>query len=163
VIVTNLFQQYRIAARSNWNLFFRSDPDLVNWDLRDHFERIKKLLFEALVLQRLSLDAGKARFRVVPSVKDGVPIKIEQPREGDRNHYWDHPIQRLRPSEAALEFLDYFDWDALGSLDFKYIRVRIREFPTQPHLVGREALLEPEYAEIFVDGTTECVAELGES
>lgn len=147
-LVTDIFQRYRISGRLIWNLFFLPDVQLATWDGRDDFERIKTLLFESLVLRKLSLDASAAQFVVIPRAQGGIPVQIEQPRKGDQNHYWDHPISVLKPGEAILDFLDYFDWDPLGCIDFKYVRVRIRQFPIQEDLVGREALLEAEHVDI---------------
>lgn len=149
--VTRVFQNYRISARSIWNLFFWPDPDLANWDTRDLFENIKERLFEALILAKLSLDKGEARFAVVPRARDGVPAHIQQTRDDDRNRYWDHPVTVLKPSEVELEFLDYFDWDLIGCLDFKYVRTRIKASQTHSDLVGREALLDAEHVDIFLE------------
>jgi hypothetical protein len=148
--VTQVFQRYRIAARLIWNLFFLPNPELADWEGRDQFERIKGLLFESLVLGSVSVDLERLRFAVIPRAEAGVPIHIESPRPGDRNRYWDHPISRLKPSEAMLEFVDYFDFDHLGCLDFRYVRARICDFPAHRELVGREALLDTDYVEICV-------------
>ena len=148
--VTQAFQKYRIAARLIWNLFFLPNPELAGWDGRDQFERIKGLLFESLVLGSVSVDMERVRFVVVPRAEAGVPIRIESPRQDDRNHYWDHPISTLKPSDATLEFLDFFDFDPIGYLDFRYVRTRICDFPAHSDLVGREALLDTDYVDICV-------------
>jgi hypothetical protein len=149
-VVTGTFQKYRISARLVWNFFFWPDADLADWDGRDQFEKIKNLLFDSIVLRKLSFGTSDARFVIVPRSKEGVPAMIEQPRADDRNRYWDHPIGALGPSDAVLEFLDYFDWDQTGCLDFRYVRVRICEFPLHPDLVGREALLEAEHVDVCI-------------
>ena len=51
--ITNLFDHYRVVARSIWNTGFWSQQDLQTWDARDRFEQIKKLLFKALVAGQL--------------------------------------------------------------------------------------------------------------
>lgn len=89
-------------------------------------------------------------FAVIPRAEAGVPIRIEAPRPGDRSRYWDHPISKVKSSDATLEFIDYFDFDHLGYLDFKYVRARITDFPANSGLVGREALLDAEYVDIGV-------------
>ena len=98
----------------------------------------------------MSVDTARVRFAVIPRVDAGVPIHIDSPREGDRNHYWDHPISRLKPSDATLEFVDYFDFDHLGYRDFRYVRARICDFPEHNDLVGREALFDTDYVDICV-------------
>ena len=156
--ITNLMEHYRVTARSVWNTAFWSVPGLQNWDSWDRFEQIKKLLFDALVKAQLE---EAERFngsdtkpdqlcRVVPIEPGPVPIMIHRPREGDRNRYWDDPIREVKPSQAELCFLDYFDWNSMSYLDFQYYRVRITAFPSQPHLVGREALVDHQHATVFV-------------
>ncbi len=78
---------------------------------------------------------------------------IQKPREGDRCNYWDDPVREVKASDVELHFLDYFDWNQMGYVDFQYYRVRIVTFALQPHLVGREALLEHQYARVFTADT----------
>jgi hypothetical protein len=149
--VTEAFDHYRVAARSVWNTAFWPYAELRSWDARDQFRKVKELLFEALVIRRLCEGQRSAEahalsgsvFRVVPRHPGvRVPIMISKPRAGDRNQYWDDPVNQVSESDAELEFLDYFDWDELSTVDFQYYRIRITAFPAQAHLVGREALLE---------------------
>jgi hypothetical protein len=158
--ITDLMDHYRDVARLIWNFGFRAVPELQNWDSRDRFEEIKKLLFRSLVVERLdgwepgheiSAETEQA-LHVVPSSADSTPIMIHHPRERDRNRYWDDPVNRIRATDAELHFLDYFDWDDMASADFQYYRVRIGSFPAQPHLAGREALLEHKDATVFFAG-----------
>jgi len=155
--VTNLMDHYRIVARSVWNTGFWPDPELRNWDSWEQFEQIKKLLFNALVGGGLGENVGSGldaiaqepTFRVVPSTSGRAPIMIHQPREGDRNWYWDDPVREVSATDLELHFLDYFDWDKMNYVDFQYYRVRIASFPSQLHLEGREALLDHQYAKVF--------------
>ncbi len=158
--ITDLMDHYRDVARMIWNLGFRAVPELQDWDSRDRFEEIKKLLFRSLVFARL--DEGECGheispetervLHVVPSGAEITPIMIHNPREGDRNRYWDDPVKQIRSADAELHFLDYFDWDDMASADFQYYRVRVGSFPAQPHLVGREALIEHKNADVFFAG-----------
>jgi hypothetical protein len=160
--VTDLMDHYRVVARSTWNTAFWSQPDLQNWDSRDHFREIRKLLFNALVIARLHAayelpDALGAfqdcSLQVVPGGSSTVPIMIERPREGDQSHnrYWDDPVNEIKASDAKLVFIDYFDWNEMGYIDFQYYKVRIVSFASHPHLVGREALLEHQNAIVVAD------------
>jgi len=149
---------YRIVARSIWNVGFWSQPDLRNWDSWDEFQEINKLLFNALVIPPSELTEGSAvtetdpfaALLIVPS-SPTVPIMIHRPREGDRNNYWDDPVREVTATDAELHFLDYFDWDLMNYIDFQYYRVRIAKFASQPHLVGRDALLEHHQAKVFLN------------
>jgi hypothetical protein len=149
---------YRNIARSVWNTGFWAQADLQTWDARDQFEQIKKLLFKALVIARLekahccdlnSLSDDR-KLQVVPTTGGSVPIMIQRPREGDRNCYWDDPLSEIKAEDAELHFLDYFDWNKMGYADFQYYRVRIAAFTGQPHLVGREALLDHLHAKVHM-------------
>jgi len=157
--ITDLMDHYRDVARSVWNTGFWVQTDLQTWDARDQFEQIKKLLFKALVVARLeeghccdlnSLPDDR-KFQVVPSTGGPVPIMIQRSREGDGTGYWDDPVDQVKASEAVLYFLDYFDWNVMAYADFQYYRVRIAAFPQQPHLTGREALLEHVHARVFTE------------
>jgi len=159
--ITELMDHYRNVSRSLWNAGFWSVQELQNWDSHDLFEEIRKLLFNALVVAQLekgdvccnALDAAGHIYQVIPSFSGPVPIMIQQPREGDRSKYWDDPVREVRASDVELHFLDYFDWNQMGYVDFQYYRVRIAAFASQPHLVGREALLEHRYARVFTADT----------
>lgn len=163
--ITSLMQHYRIVARSVWNLGFWSQPELRDFDRRDQFEQIKKLLYKALVSARLEeghccdLAALPDHIcEVVPLEPGPIPIMIHRPREGDRNWYWDDPVCQVKASDVRLHFLDYFDWDQMNYLDFQYYRVRIAAFASNPHLIGREALLESHHAKVFVSAPSGIIA-----
>jgi hypothetical protein len=155
--ITHLMDHYRVVARSVWNTGFWCVPELRTWDARDGFQETKKILFTHLVvaqLPHLNRQHGPAasltyNYRVVPLDPGPVPIMIQQPRKDDRNWYWDYPLREIRAQDAELLFLDYFDWNEMGYLDFQYYRVRIEAFRLQPHLVGREALVEHQNAKVF--------------
>lgn len=146
--VTDLMDHYRVVARSIWNTGFWSQPDLQNWDSRDDFREIRKLLFNALVIARLDVERN---LQVVPLDSTTVPIMIQRPRGEGQAGYWDDPVKEIKASDAKLVFIDYFDWNEMGYIDFQYYKVRIVSFGSQPHLVGREALLEHQYANVIAD------------
>ena len=120
--VTDVFGRFRACAQAIWNLCFWQSVDLRDWDSRDAYRDILVLLFEALVLRTLGVSASRSEifskplpaFELRPGSPDGAPVRIERPRPGDRNHYWDDPVQRLGPSDAKLHFVDYFDWNEIG-------------------------------------------------
>src|SRR5579862_9081001 len=146
--VTSVFDHYRISARAIWNTAFWPDEDHHNWDSIERFDEIKAILFNALVLAKLSRDwpttqiFGKAIpfFQIVPICD--APIMIQNPRPEAARGYWDHPVNRIKPGDAEMIFLGYFDWNVQDYLDFQYYHVEITKFAAQPELVGREALIE---------------------
>jgi hypothetical protein len=157
--ITYFFEHYRAIARSIWSTGYWPVQELQNWDSVDQFGQVKKLLFKSLVIARLlddhccdlnSLPPAPV-FHIVPLDPGPVPVMIERPRAGDRNHYWDDPVNKIGSGEAALHFVDYFDWDLMNYADLQFYRVRIHAFPEQPHLIGREALIDHLHAKVFVN------------
>jgi hypothetical protein len=49
-----------------------------------------------------------------------------------------------------MHFFSFFDWNQLDYRDFQYYHVLIAAFDEQPHLVGREALIERHYVHVFL-------------
>ncbi|MGP0074657.1 MAG: hypothetical protein ACLPWF_22325 [Bryobacteraceae bacterium] len=62
---------------------------------------------------------------------------------------WDDPVNRVGIEEVTMNFVAFFDWNQRDYRDLQYYKVRIARFDNQPHLVGREALLERQYASVF--------------
>jgi hypothetical protein len=156
--ITDLMNHYRVVARMVWNTGFWTQAELRTWDARDQFEQVKKVLFKALVGARIKpghlcdLDVlAEFNLRVIPVTSGPVPIMIQRPSQQGQATYWDDPFKQLSESQAKLQFIDYFDWDLMNYADFQYYRVRIKEFPQQSHLVGREALVEHSHARVFFD------------
>ena len=90
----------------------------------------------------------------IPNSEHGVPISIN--RTHPASGYWDNPVKVVKPGDADLRFAGFFDWDELGWKDFEFCRVVIAGFPSQPHLVGRLALIAPQYVEVmFVPALSE--------
>jgi hypothetical protein len=155
--VTDILDHYRMAARSVWNTAFWPVPELRNWDSDERFDEIQRILFEELVLRQLNRQwPAEDIFRkpipflhVVPA-SPSVPIMIQKPRPDTRNQYWDDPVNRIERGESELHFCEYFDWNRMAYRDLLYYRTAIVAFPTQSHLVGREALLERQYGAVFL-------------
>ena len=63
--------------------------------------------------------------------------------------YWDHPVRSVNASDVDLAFIAFFDWDAYNKKDMRYYRVRIVDCKSQMDLIGRDALIETFYADVF--------------
>lgn len=159
--VSSIFDHYRISARAVWNTAFWPDPDFRNWDSIGQFHEIEKLLFQELVLAKVArkwplqklFENAIPFFRVVPSHVQGTPIMIQNPRPGAPRGYWDDPVNRLKPGQAELHFVSYFDWNQMDYIDLRYYRAKIASFDAHSELIGREALIECQNAAIhLVDG-----------
>ncbi len=150
--VSSIFDHYRISARSVWNTAFWPDPELRGWEFVEDFRSIEKILFDALVLEKFGeafpvddLFQKPIPFVQVAPSTDSVPIMIASLEPG----CWDDPVNRVRIGQVEMNFIAFFDWNQLDYRDLKYYRVRIARFDTEPHLVGREALIERQYASVF--------------
>jgi hypothetical protein len=64
--------------------------------------------------------------------------------------FWPDP--ELREWDYVDEFtsIERILFDSLDSRDFQYYRVQIAAFDEQPHLVGREALIERHYVRVLL-------------
>jgi hypothetical protein len=152
---------YREAMRHLWNsTFSKLDDSLRFGTCLDLFEQIDDLVFRALVCEPLGIELeARASFdpivslKVIPASTTDVPIMINRmvPASG----YWDYPIKTITASDVDLVFIGFFDWDAYESKDMRYYRVRIVNSISEPDLVGRDALIETFYADVFVDNKTD--------
>jgi hypothetical protein len=156
--VSSIFDHYRASARTVWNTAFWPDPGFRNWDSIDQFHEIEKLLFEELVLAKLDREWPLQNifrdsipfFRIVPTIGHGTPILIQKPRPGAPTGYWDDAVNLVKPGEATLFFISYFDWNQMDYIDLRYYRAKIANFDGHAELVGREALIERQHAAIHL-------------
>ena len=156
--VSSIFDHYRMSARTIWNTAFWPDQDFRNWDSIDQFHQIEKLLFQELVLAKVDREwplqdiFGNAIpfFHLVPSSVHGATILIQKPRPEKPTGYWDDPVNFVKPGQAELLFIAYFEWDQMDYIDLRYYRVKIASFDAHSELVGREALIERQHAAIHL-------------
>jgi len=156
--VSGIFDHYRASARAIWNTAFWPDEDFRNWDSIDQFHEIEKLLFQELVLAKLDKEwplqdlfrSAIPYFQIVPRIGHGTPIMIQKPRPGKPTGYWDDPVNLIKPAEAKLLFIEYFDWDRMDYIDLRYYRVKIVSCQTYPGLAGREALIERQHGTVHL-------------
>lgn len=167
--VTARLGSYRECVRHLWNGYFleavASSSD--KWALRDEFDDVCSILFGSLVVEPLGAGAAyDARdilsrgrepaprviewLHVVPKTTPaGVPIMINRDREADSG-YWDHPVRQVAATDVSLRFVRWFDFDELGFRDLKYFLVRVAS-ASRDDIVGRAALIECEYSDVFLD------------
>jgi len=146
--ISDVFDHYRVSARAIWNTAFWPDLALRDWDSVDQFDEIQRVLFTALVLRKTEkewplqdiFEKAIPFFRIVPTCD--APILIQNPRSARETGYWDHPVNRIKPGEADLLFIAYFDWDRMDYVDLRYYRVKIIRFDAHSDVIGREALID---------------------
>ena len=167
--VTARLGSYRECVRHLWNGYFleAAATSSDKWALRDGFDDACSILFGSLVAEPLGVAAAHdgreilsrgrdpvARviewLHVVPKAAPaGVPIMINRDREKDSG-YWDHPVRRVSATEVSLRFMRWYDFDELGFRDLKYLLVRVAS-ASREDIVGRAALIECEYSDVFLD------------
>lgn len=147
---------YREAVRHLWNSSFSMlDESLRFGASLELFEQIDGLIFKALVCEPLGLKINVKRgfdpiinLKVVPISSTDVPILIN--RSTPATGYWDDPLKAIAASDINMALINFFDWDPYKQKDLRYYRVRITDCKSQPSLIGRDALLETFYADVFL-------------
>ncbi len=150
--VTHIFQKYREATRHLRNTFY-VPADRNDWDMDEDFDEVCVLIFKHLVLGELQIEresfdwlSKPSNLFLVESSADDLPIMIN--RDG-QSGYWDNPIDKVKKGDLEMHFIDYFDWDSMDQIDFRYYQVRIVRSDKFPQLVDCDALIETIYADIF--------------
>jgi hypothetical protein len=152
--ISDVFDHYRVSASAIWNTAFWPDVELRDWDSVEQFDEIQRILFSELVLRKTEREwpmqdvfqKAIPFFRIVPTFD--APIMINNPRSPRETGYWDHPVNRVKPSESELQFIAYFDWNRMDYVDLRYYRVKIIRFDGQSDVVGREALIDRDHATV---------------
>ena len=151
-IVTPIFQKYREAARHLRNAYY-IPLDRNDWDMIEDFDEISIMLFKHLVLGEFQLNregfdwlAQPSKHFMIESSAEDLPLMIN--REG-QSGYWDNPINKVKKGDLVTHFIDYFDWDSMDQIDFRYYRVRIVGSDKHPNLIGNDALIETIYADVY--------------
>jgi hypothetical protein len=145
--VTPLFDTYRECARHLRNTYFCARGPR-EWDPVEEFSEVADLLFQRLVLDRLTTEydpanakaAEQNRLLIVP-VSIRMPVMLSRDK-GAHSGHWDHPVECLKPGDAAIGYRELFDWDEHALTDFRYYRGVILASPAHPEIVGHEALIE---------------------
>jgi hypothetical protein len=147
--------RYRECARNLWNVYFSTNENIGG--ALDSFDNIRRLLFEALVVDELNYDGvldpsnlPPPRLMVVPAFAE---ILIEALSEPGQATYWGAVRDmRVGADEITLEFIEYFDWgQGVPMADFHFYLCRILSFPGHPEYEGRRALIKALDGKVFHD------------
>ncbi len=160
--ITQILNEYRECVRNLWNIYFiKHISSESEWDVFDEYEDICIMLFSSLVLNLLNRETYKKAktyvrasepllfLRVVPVEKSGISVNIN--REKNVSNYWDYPLSIIKSNEADMRFIDFFDFNLLGSRDFQYCRVRIVASNVNPDIVGHDALIDCNKIKVYFD------------
>lgn len=154
--ITELMNAYRECSRNLWNVYFSGREDIGG--ALDVFEQIRELLFDSLVLDRLSYEGEGEQENMPPPVLRVVPahesclILIQRLSGPGEARYWDQEKDMaVGPRDITLGFIDYFDLNYIPMIDFHYFRCKVLSFPSHANYEGREALLQVLDARVFHD------------
>ncbi len=147
---------YREAVRHLWNSTFSALDESLRFGIcLELFEKIDDLIFKALVCEPFGIQLNaRASFdpiinlKVIPISSTDVPVMIN--RSIPASGYWDDPVKIINASDVDLALIGFFDWDGYKVKDCAYYRVRIMDCKSQPNLIGRDALIEAFYANVFL-------------
>ncbi|MCK5267814.1 MAG: hypothetical protein KAR07_06590 [Spirochaetes bacterium] len=144
--IQNQMITYRLATREIRNKYFSpKNWDYPEWDVIELYNDVKKELFRSLVLNPLSLkesSEGKENENIeVVVASPFAPIMINREI---KSGYWDHPCKEVKEN-VKMNFIDFFDWDQLGTIDNQYVLVKIKEYKENPDIEGRQALIQSQY------------------
>jgi|KBSSwiStaDraftv2_1062776.scaffolds.fasta_scaffold979377_1 hypothetical protein len=141
-----------------WNSGFAQHvTNLRDCEPLDTFEAIDRLLFKSLVCDRIGtqfpnshvLGADALPALIVRPKNDllDVPLMIEQP-SGEGNFYW-APEKVFAAAGIEGEFIEFFQWDRYDFWSASLSRCRLTKFPSDPNLIGRDALIEIVHADFL--------------
>lgn len=140
--ITELMSEYRECSRNLWNVYFAKRKD-VGGSL-DDFERVRRVLFESLVLNDFEDwedNAAAPTITIVP--RPSSPILIRRQSTPGEAGYWDEVRDMVvGPGDIELAFVDYFDFSQAPIKDYRYFLCKIQGFASHPEYEEREALLE---------------------
>lgn len=143
--VEELMVDFRVAGRELFNRFFRVESPWENqeaaWLLVERFNDLESVLFQKMVSEVLGIGEvgyGEPQKDILLVGQGEVAALINREVE---SAYWDFPVATI-PVDAEIQFVSFFDWDALSIRDNKYVRVRIASCASNPGLVGKHALVD---------------------
>ncbi len=143
-----MMNNFRLASRELFNHFYRvSEPYKNNgWEYLERFVRVEAELFQTLVVEPANLPEVRygglvSSIRVELRHGEIAPIMLNR---GIDTGYWDYPVEEVT-RDAELLFVRFFDWDQLDVMDYRYVRVKVENWPTLEAAVGKHALIETQY------------------
>lgn len=154
--ITRNLQIYKEMARFIHNQFYFHKLNFT-FDTIDNLNIIKQQLFYQLVLDEIGVEFEIDRIftekipfiKIYPRFGIDIPIFVNRP-SSDGNLYWDNIIKNINKKDIEIEFINFFDWDQLNIVDFKYYIGKIISFEKKEEFIGNEVLIESEYCDVFL-------------
>ena len=138
--------RYRECTRHLRNEhFLASDGTPAAWDIVEQWQELDELLFKFLVLRPHELEpAGmdQPHPHIFLAIRGGGGASVHINRDKHATSgYWDHPTNTIVPGEVEMQFVGFFDFDKMRSIDFHYVMVHLFN-AVDADLNGRTALIE---------------------
>lgn len=153
--ITDIFENYRVHARHLRNTAFNT-RDTRDWDVVSDFDAVDEALFETLVLGRIpnlghqiASNWEKNNAFLIHASGGGFRVMMS-PTKGACGS-WDHDIDTLMKHDAQIAFLNYFDWDEHGTIDFRYYYGVVIQSDKYPDIIDHHLLIPTDSAEIYVN------------
>jgi hypothetical protein len=147
---------YREAVRHLWNTTFAKLDEPLRFGIcAEWFEEIECLLFRSIVCEPRNVKfIGKfgspiAQLAVTSEISKDIPVLVN--RSTPSTGYWDAPVKTIPSVDTTFVFICFFDWNDYAQRDLRFYKVRITRCDTFPELIGRDALIETCYADVFLD------------
>jgi len=147
--IDTLMSRFRLASRELFNHYFHvSTHDIDESVSSEQFDILQYELFNALVTVPGALPPV-----MYTKLQPSILVRIRPPgqfaplmlnREVDSG-YWDHAITEFT-ADVSFHFIEFFDWDQTAIKDHRYVRAAVASWPIRPELVGKQALIETQYA-----------------
>lgn len=154
--IENEIAIYREAVRHLWNTAFLKLEETLRFGIcAEWFEEIESLLFRSIVCEPRNVNfIGKfgnpiTQLTVASEISKDIPVLVN--RSIPSTGYWDAPVKTLPSVDTTFIFICFFDWDDYAQKDLRFYKVRITRCATFPELVGRDALIETCYADVFLN------------
>lgn len=156
---TQSFRRYRELFRMIWNGYFASEPALCEPEPHFLFHDAAARLFEALIFLPFSIYVNVSdRYRPGMSGDFMVHIAVTEASlavnarlQSEPVTIYGRPTLPVRPGEAELRFISFFDWDEMGPRQFSFLEVRIERLDSHPDLVGRHAIIDMDACSIWLE------------
>jgi hypothetical protein len=147
---------YREAVRHLWNTAFANLEETLRFGIcAEWFEEIECLLFRSIICEPRNVNfIGKfgspiVQLTVASEISKDIPVLVN--RSTPSSGYWDAPVKAILSTDATFVFICFFDWDDYSQRDLRYYRVRITRCDSFPDLIGRDALIETCYADVYLN------------
>jgi hypothetical protein len=144
-LINEILSRFRIADCEIFNKYFRVEEPWDNqedaWRLLERFNDLEIILFQKMVSEALSIKTiqyGEPQENILICSHQSLPALINREISSG---YWDHPSKEI-PKSSEIQFISFFDWDAISIRDNKFNRARIISCPSNPSLTGKQALIE---------------------